>query len=624
MSVEPGKAPGTRARRPSTVVVVTTGDPQRNRATLRDLVEHTGRKVVVAALDDDTGEAFPGLPVECIIASSLAEAVTVVARGGSDVFVVTDPVVLPHDAVARSEEILAGDLRIATVSFLSNDAGPDRFPAPRLVPFATGGAVLLSAVALALVGPLVDSPPGTSFDAVIADFSMRSRARGFVDLLDAEALVARPGAPTATTATAATTARPAMAAIDREWLSSRHPQLVEAFEREEPTPRTALDTGVHPARVKANGLRVLVDDTTLGPFETGAQITTLAIIRALAARDDVAEVGVAVHHTPHYAREVLGLPKVNPATRSGSDYASFGYYDVLHRTTQPDRHFSVAAARGAASRVVVSILDLIAYRAGSYHATADDWLEYRTAIRDSVRAADGVTTISADVARMTELERLPVARDRLFPILYGTEHLTGRELGEFPDEFAADGRIASEFLLCLGTDYTHKNRDFALGVHRELHARGRRVTLVLAGASVPFGSSRDAEQKLLTGEADVLVLQSVTSAERNWLLRHAVAVLYPTSAEGFGLVPFEAARFGTPTVNVQFGPFLETMTDLPITVASWDVDSFADAVDALLCDPVARQAQVAAILRAAARYSWEHTAEAFVAMYRALLDRPVR
>src|SRR5207342_2846979 len=101
-----------------------------------------------------------------------------------------------------------------------------------------------------------------------------------------------------------------------------------------------------------------------------------------------------------------------------------------------------------------------------------------------------------------------------------------------------------EFLLCLGTDYLHKNRDVARAVHRTLRDRGRDVTLALAGASVPHGSSSAAERRVLDDSPpdadDVLVLPSVTSVERNWLLRHAAVVLYPTAAEGFGLVPFEA------------------------------------------------------------------------------------
>ena len=528
-----------------------------------------------------------------MVETSLASAVSQLRRDpGRDVFVMTDAALVPDGSIERAEAILARDLRNATVSFFSNDAGPLSFPTntpthalppgfdhesltrrireanltPAPVPYAAGAAILLSKVALAAVGDLVEAPEGVTLDACVADFSMRCRERGFVDLLDPGVCVFRPPTP------GNTLNHPSLSELDRGWLARRHPQLLEVFERELEAGDTPLTMATQAARVRAFGLRVLIDDATLGPFETGAQITTLAIIDALAKHEGIAEVGVALgSHIPVYARAVLGQPKVNPALRNGNGYGAFSDFDVLHRTAQPDRDFDVDAARKVARRVVVSILDLIAYRAGSYHATAAAWFDYRTVLRNAAQRADAITTISADVATLLHQERIPVERDPVFPILYGTEHLSGGEPAEFPQELANAGGLAQEFVLCLGTDYAHKNRDLAIAVHQELRRRGRELTLVLVGPSVPFGGSRNAERQLLEPEDDVLFLPNVSSRERNWLLRHATIVLYPTSAEGFGLVPFEAARFGTPTVTVGFGPLLETSGALPIVASSWIV-----------------------------------------------------
>ena len=101
-------------------------------------------------------------------------------------------------------------------------------------------------------------------------------------------------------------------------------------------------------------------------------------------------------------------------------------------------------------------------------------------LRDAARRADGITTISEDVATMLYQERIPVEHDRVFPVLYGTEHIGGHEDASFPHELAAKGRLAEQFVVCLGTDYAHKNRDLAVAVHRELAERGRRVEDVLA------------------------------------------------------------------------------------------------------------------------------------------------
>ncbi len=177
--------------------------------------------------------------------------------------------------------------------------------------------------------------------------------------------------------------------------------------------------------------------------------------------------------------------------------------------------------------MVISILDLIAYHAASYHATADDWLQYRSVLRATARRADGITTISEDVAATLQRERLPIEHDRVFPVLYGTEHLSGHEPAVFPQELADDGRLGGEFMVCVGTDYAHKNRDLAIAVHHELARRGRAMTLVLAGPSVPFGGSRNSERQQLRRDGDVVFLPAVTSRERNWLFKHAVGRAVP-------------------------------------------------------------------------------------------------
>ena len=204
--------------------------------------------------------------------------------------------------------------------------------------------------------------------------------------------------------------------------------------------------------------------------------------------------------------------------------------------------------------------------------------------------ADAVVVISEDVKVQAEMERLPIDPQRLHAIPFGTEHLTGNEPTEMPRELAARGFVEGQFILCLGTDYAHKNRDIAMAVSRGLRERGHSHALVMAGPTVPYGSSRLSEANLKlhhreTLESAVFLLPDLPSAERNWLVRHADLVLYPSSAEGFGLVPFEAARFGTPTLFTRFGPLQELAPDIPVSADDWSPETLAEAADSLLSDP---------------------------------------
>ena len=178
--------------------------------------------------------------------------------------------------------------------------------------------------------------------------------------------------------------------------------------------------------------------------------------------------------------------------------------------------------------------------------------------------------------------------------------------------------------MVLGANYSHKNRDLAIRVLKILREKRPDLGLVLAGVAVPEGSSRMLEAVEAFGAEEVITIPDVTSEERNWLLRHAEICLYPTAAEGFGLVPFEAARFGTPTVFARFGPLAEVLPGVPYAADSWDPAALAAVCEELLADPQRSRDQVEATLKAGTRYTWETTAERLVAAYRRLIAEPPR
>ena len=212
----------------------------------------------------------------------------------------------------------------------------------------------------------------------------------------------------------------------------------------------------------------------------------------------------------------------------------------------------------------------------------------------------------------------------------------GNESVELPRALASRGFGVGPFALCLGVNYTHKNREIALAAHELVRSHGPDLALVMAGAAVPHGTTRISEARLGSRE-HVFVIPEVTGPERNWLLRHASFVWYPTSAEGFGLVPFEAAAFGTPTVAVDFGPIAELSTpvdpaattrefgaDVPRFATSWDAAALADTALAFIADPDLSRRHVAAVAAAGRAYRWDRTADTLVTLFRDTLGRPKR
>ena len=559
-----------------------------------------------------------------------------------------EPCLLPPEPFLTALAWLADDLRYGSISFLSNaadflsfpvrnfpqDRAPDghdevtitrrlRSLTPAAVPtpatFATGPIVVLGAPALAAVGEIV-APASARFDIAIADFSVRARAKGFVDLIDTSTYVLRPSdlaiEPIDTTLTP----------DDRGWLLHRHQSMVAFLDAERVSGDSAFALAHQVARVKVQGLRVLIDGSCFGPNQVGTQVATAHTIRALAENEEVAEVCVALPGSiPSYAADVLSSPKVT--ARREDDLRAFGPVDIAFRPYQPVPGWDLLRWKGAGVRLVVSLLDTIAFHNGGYFATSAQWMDYRSFIEETVRAADAVVTISDDVVEQMLLHQLPIERTRITSVPLGTEHLRGDQRGHLPDELAARGFVGGAFALCLGVNYSHKNRELALDAHALVRAAGHDLSLVFAGPSVPHGSTRVLEARRGSRE-HVFVLPELTEPERNWLLRHASFVWYPTSAEGFGLVPFEAASFGTPTVAVDFGPVLELVssgrsmpfgTDVPVLAADWSSEALSSVACRLLNDPDLARRHVEALVAAGDRYSWAASGDALVRLFRRTL-----
>jgi glycosyltransferase involved in cell wall biosynthesis len=615
-------------------------------------LQSEGIEVVVGGPSAESLVPFREVGCHCLVAAHPADLLNQVwALRRVPVLAVDGAVTLPDNFLGRALTLMADDLRVASVSFFSNDAGflsfpvrngtsgrpPDGHDAPSVtrllrelgpheqptpIPTAVGTAILLARSALETVGGFVPGPRA-EYMGSIADFAVRARARGFIHLLDDSTFYMRHRAAGDVPHNIGTLDD--LHPDERHWIHVLYPNEVEFVDHEARSQDSPVALAHGLARTKVLGLRVAVDGSYLGPIETGTQVSILATVEALSRRRDVREVVVALQSDiPRYAADVLSLPKVTARPVNFESLEGLGRCDVAHRLIQPDKWFSVDRWRATADRVIVTVLDLIAFRNGGYHENATEWLTYRNSIRRGVAAADAVFVISEDVKVQVELERLPVDPQRLHAVPFGTEHLTGDEPTEIPRELLARGFVEGQYILVLGTDYTHKNRDLALAVLGELRDRGHAHALIMAGPTVPHGSSRLNEvtrrqHGLPPIDSEVFVLPDVPSAERNWLMRHADLVLYPSSAEGFGLVPFEAARFGTPTLFTRFGPLQEMAPDIPVAAENWSPEALAAAADTLLSDRAQARVQVESCLEAGAKYTWAATAERLTDLYRQIL-----
>jgi glycosyltransferase involved in cell wall biosynthesis len=410
-------------------------------------------------------------------------------------------------------------------------------------------------------------------------------------------------------------------------LNARYPYLAESPLADS----DVLEHALQSARPPAARLSVTLDARALDGAITGTHVHILELILALARTEALhLRVLVRMERIDRETRELLqSLPETELLAAERLDDTETARSTVLHRPQQTFSPSDVQLALGLGERFVISQLDLIAYRNPGYFSEAATWEDFRAASRHGLSAAERVVVFS-EHTRDELLADALVDSSRIRVVAPGLDHRTAGEALR-PEALGADGAGAPEdgFLLCLGTDFRHKNRLFALrllGALRELH--GWRGSLVLAGAHIATGSSRELERAYLREHPElqdaVVSLGPVSEREKAWLIAHAGAIVYPSVYEGFGLVPFESALSGVPCLFAPQASLAEAAPAGTATIVPWDPAASAAAAYLLLSDADAREHHVSELAARARSLTWDTAAAAMVEIYREAALAPVR
>ena len=241
--------------------------------------------------------------------------------------------------------------------------------------------------------------------------------------------------------------------------------------------------------------------------------------------------------------------------------------------------------------LVVTIHDVAVLR---YPEAFNGWTRRYSArtLPRVVRAANGIVVVSA-FSRDELLELLPVDESKVRVIPHGV----GPPFT--PEGPAADG----DYVLAVSTLEPRKNFDRLVEGFRQSGFDGLELRVV--GAEGWGGVEVDGER--------VRHVEGVDDDELARLYRGAVAVVYVSLYEGFGLPVLEAMACGTPVVAPAGRPYDEFSHGIAFEVDPLDVDSIAAGIQRA----VASGSQPVGVRRAA-DFTWERTVRSHVELYKEL------
>lgn len=175
-----------------------------------------------------------------------------------------------------------------------------------------------------------------------------------------------------------------------------------------------------------------------------------------------------------------------------------------------------------------------------------------------------------------------------------------------PDGAPADPRLnGNAYFLAVGSAARHKNIPRLLDAYSELRRRlDPAPSLAIVG-----GGGKGFQQEDLADIPGVVELGRVSDEQLARLYANALALVYPSLYEGFGIPPLEAQSAGTPVIVSRRRPFTDL---LPEDSAAWcdpdDAASVTQAMESIAQSSLLRTQLAERGLMNARRYSWDEAA----------------
>lgn len=276
-----------------------------------------------------------------------------------------------------------------------------------------------------------------------------------------------------------------------------------------------------------------------------------------------------------------------------------------------------AIPRGRSFRTVAIVYDLIPtlfpgeYLRGLKRAPRRRLLQVALA---RLRRADRLVAISA-ATRTDVIDVLGVPADRVDVAPLAVDRAVFRPRGESGARFVRS-RFGLDrlYFLYVGEVDARKNINGLIEAFDRSTAAHPDLALVLAGVGERSRSLLESRlpSRLVSG-GRLVFPGHVSFDELAALYSSAIALVYPSRYEGFGLPVLEAMSCGTPVITSPVSAMPEVAGNAAIYANPDDPEAIAGAMNGILTDRAKRDELVRLGLERASRFAWRDTALAIVA-----------
>lgn len=281
--------------------------------------------------------------------------------------------------------------------------------------------------------------------------------------------------------------------------------------------------------------------------------------------------------------------------------------DVYHPT-----YYQLLSGPGAqhlGKPLVITLHDFILRRFPDrtrHWADAEHWIRRQS---ECIRAADALICYSEHtLVDLREFHPEAVGKTRVIPAASDLSPIPGQGGGRPTD---------APYFLVVGSRGPHKNFETTLKAFARLEPRKAGIRLVAAGIRGASATEQILMDELKLSD-EVLFVPAPDDATIANFYAGALALLYPSRHEGFGLPVLEAMRCGTAVITSEKSSLPEVAGDAALYADPGDPESICQAMRSLVSDEAGRQELIRRGAARAAMFSWDRTASETAEVYRSL------
>jgi glycosyltransferase involved in cell wall biosynthesis len=233
----------------------------------------------------------------------------------------------------------------------------------------------------------------------------------------------------------------------------------------------------------------------------------------------------------------------------------------------------------------------------------------------AIKRSKGIICISKNT--YSDLQKFsPLKRNQKAEVIYvgvSNDYFPIQNFNSAQHQFLTNHYLEKGFLLFVGGRTNYKNFDFVASVINE----NKDLKLVIVGGGV----LSENELKLFAKESleRIVFIGSAKNEELNILFNNALALIYPSSYEGFGIPVVEAMRAGCPVIGLNNATIREVAEDSALLLDHLSTKDFRHHKKKLM-NPIFREETIAKGLLESQKYSWEKSSRETYEFYTDLYE----